>query len=150
MDDCIDDDAFEPPRSKRHLQGKENDDAFEPPRLKLHLQGKENASILKKSKRYEDAFNVSEQEFCKMSKPFVVKNTQKNNDWEYNNFQSWVRSHNDHFPEAQCPEDLLDKTPWDMKALSYWLCHYVCKTRKMDGSKYPFMDYLQACLNTCD
>ena len=137
MDDFVDDDAFEPPRSKRRLPGKENDDAFEPPRLKLRLQGKENASILKKSKRYEDVFNVSEQEFCKMSKPFVAKNTQKNNDWAYNNFQSWVRSRNDHFPEARCPEDLLDKTPWDVKALSYWLCRYVCETRKADGSKYP-------------
>jgi len=83
MDDFVDDNAFEAPRSKRRLQGKENDDAFEPPRLKLRLQGKENASILKKSKCYEDAFNVSEQEFCKMLKPFVVKNTQKNNNWAY-------------------------------------------------------------------
>jgi len=62
MDDFIDDDTFELPRSKRHLQGKENNNTFEPLRLKLRLQDK-------KSKRYEDAFNVSEQEFCKMSKP---------------------------------------------------------------------------------
>jgi len=101
MDDFVDDDTFEPPRSKRRLQGKENDNAFQPPRLKLHLQGKKNASILNESKCYEDAFNVSKQEFCKMSKPFVIKNTQKNNNWHtIANFQSWVCSRNDHFPEA--------------------------------------------------
>ena len=51
MDDFVDDDAFEPPRSKRRLKGKEN--AQKP------LQ-------LKKSKRYEGAFNTSDQEFCEL------------------------------------------------------------------------------------
>ena len=60
IDEFVDHDTFEPPRSKRCLQGKEND-AFEPPRSNLRLHGKENAQY-EESKRYEDAFNVFEQE----------------------------------------------------------------------------------------
>ena len=57
--------------------------------------------------------------------------------WAYSNFQLWLCNRNTCFPEDRCPENILDKTPWDSKALSFWLCRYVCETRKEDGSKYP-------------
>ena len=64
--------------------------------------------------------------------PFVVK-THKRITTEHTITSG--RSCNDCCFEARCPENIVLKTPWDVKALSYWLCHYVC-------------DYLLACFNT--
>ena len=66
--------------------------------------------------------------------PFVVK-THKRITTEHTITSG--RSCNDRCFEARCPENIVLKTPWDVKALSYWLCHYVCERKEGGWVKVP-------------
>jgi len=46
-------------------------------------------------------------------------------------------SRNNRFFEARCPKNILLKTPWDVKALSYWSCRYVCERKEGGWVKVP-------------
>ena len=52
--------------------------------------------------------------------------TRKKNDWAYRNFMQWRENHNIAFPDNHCPEDLIEKPPWDPPALAFWLARYAC------------------------
>ena len=66
-------------------------------------------------------------------------NTAKNNEWAYNNFESWRIARNKRFPKMQCPDDVFSSK----EVASEWLCKNITETRKADGSEYtPHSLYL--------
>ena len=67
----------------------------------------------------------------------VPANTKKSNEWAYKNFQLWRDNRNRLYPDMECPEDLLQKPPWDPAAMSFWLSRFACETRSTAGEKYP-------------
>jgi len=87
--------------------------------------------VPEENKSYEDAFNLLEQEFCRA---ICCQNTQR---ITTEHTITSGRSCNDRCFEARCPENIVLKTPWDVKALSYWLCHYVCERKEGGWVKVP-------------
>ena len=147
MSDFVDSSAFRDDASAK-AKGKEN-------RLSLSLSRKKKSQAMsatspkrsrlsvKQASGNEVALNNTRFEFKKtdsykeMSVRFVPQNTKKNNNWAYNNFQSWRENRNREFPDEQCPLDLIESPPWDCSALSYWLARFGCETRNALGRKYP-------------
>ena len=82
-------------------------------------------------------FSKSPPSYSGMAVKFVPTNTKKNNDWAYNNFNSWREARNRAFPTDQCPLDLIETPPWDCHALCYCLARFACETRNKEGKKYP-------------
>ena len=113
-------------------------------------KGKENRfrplSLKKKSSNAPPAkrpcLQSSENDFSKIdsyseiSVQAVPKNTKKNNDWAYKNFQAWLETRNRAHLENQCPADLLQPL-WDPQAMVYWLPRFACETRNTSGGPYP-------------
>ena len=61
----------------------------------------------------------------------------RNDDWAVNNFCQWLTQRNKAHPDHLCPESLLEKRPWSVKHLSFWLARYACETRSKVSAKYP-------------
>ena len=60
-------------------------------------------------------------------------NTAENNEWVYNNFESWRTARNKkRFPKMQCPDDVFSSK----EVACEWLCKYITETRKTGGSEY--------------
>ena len=59
-------------------------------------------------------------------------NTAMNNEWVYNNFESWRTARNKLFPKMQCPYDVFSSG----EVACEWLCKNITETRKVDGSEY--------------
>ena len=57
----------------------------------------------------------------------------KNNDWAVSNYRTCSKVHLD----CICPEDFLEKRPWNSEEICFWLARYACETRSKNGSKYP-------------
>ena len=84
-----------------------------------------------------DFTKADEGRYSAMSVPFVPANTKKSNEWAYKNFQLWRDNRNRLYPDTECPEDLLQKPPWDPAVMSFWLSRFACETRSTAGEKYP-------------
>ena len=79
---------------------------------------------------------VSDDRMREIAKGSVLLNTKKNTAWTVNVFLEWCAARNN-LPDVQetCPEDLLERA--DPGELNHWLCKFVTKVRKKDGSYYP-------------
>ena len=68
---------------------------------------------MNESSQFEEAFSAtSEDQYDKLPKGFVTKNTGKCTNWAINNFNEWCKERNALLPDQeQCPEDLLTKLP---------------------------------------
>ena len=55
-------------------------------------------------------------------------NTAKNNEWAYNNFESWRTARNKRYPEMRCPDDVFSSK----EVACEWLCKYVTETRTLN------------------
>ena len=72
-------------------------------------------------------FNLDNDDFETMSKPFQPKNTQQS--------PSWVKERNKHKCQDKCPHDVLLTA--DKATLAYWLGCFVPEARRQDGQPYP-------------
>ena len=57
-------------------------------------------------------FSCDAGSYDEMTEQFVPSNANKNIDWAYKNFQTWIIDHNQLNPDCPCPRDLLEP-PWD-------------------------------------
>ena len=154
IDEFVDHDTFEPPRSKRCLQGKENN-AFEPPRSNLRLHGKENASIRRKQtlwRRFQRSWARIISVTC--PKPFV-KNTPKKKITTGDTItcSCGFLVGTTTFLKLDVLRTSWTKLPgkWKHFLIGY-LAMWVRRGRQMGQSnlRVAFMGYLQACFDTCD
>lgn len=83
------------------------------------------------------AKSLPDDEYAKMTKRVVPKNTKKNTSWAVRNFHEWREQPNKRHPTEHCRADILDSTPWDPEELKKWLCRFATETRRADGNKYP-------------
>ena len=78
------------------------------------------------------SFDTTLDELEKLMEGACPVNTAKNNEWVYNNFESWRTARNKRFPKMQCPDDVFSSK----EVACEWLCKYITETRKGDGSEY--------------
>ena len=91
-----------------------------------------------------DFSKTDEGTYAEMSVPFIPENTKKNNEWAYKNFQLWRENRNRTYPDNQCPEDILQKSPWDPAAMSFWLARFACETCNTAGPVTTVFSLLSA------
>ena len=134
MDDFVDSTAFKKGKENRFrplsLAHKKKSRVNAPPTKRPCLQSSENKAVA-------DRFDFSKDDaYSEMAVQFVPKNTKKNNDWAYKNFEAWLESRNRAHPDDQCSADLL-QPPWDPQAMAHWLPRFACETRNTAGCRYP-------------
>ena len=98
MVDFVESTAFEKEKENRclSLSLKKKSRANAPPTKRPCLQSSENQAPERFDFMKDDAYS-------EMSVQFVPKNTKKNNDWAFKNFQAWLETRNRAYPDAQCP-----------------------------------------------
>ena len=85
------------------------------------------------------SFDTTLDELEKLMEGACPVSTAKNNEWVYNNFESWRTARNKRFSKTQCPDDVFSSK----EVACEWLCKYITETRKGDGSEYtPHSLYL--------
>ena len=99
-------------------------------RLSLSLKVEKEGPRIAAGERFE-LVDVAEVESAKQ--PIVPANTQKATKWAVGAFEDWVSQRNKR-SEEQCPPDVLMTD--DGELLCKWLCVFVTKLRKADGSEY--------------
>jgi hypothetical protein len=80
-------------------------------------------------------FDIDDNDFETMSKPFQPKNTQLSTSWGLKTFTVWVKERNKHKSQEKCPDDVLMTN--DKSTLAYWLGRFVTEARRQDGKPYP-------------
>ena len=61
-------------------------------------------------------------------------NTAKNTEWAVRTFEVWRTARNEKHPLDLCPSELFSTK--DHQEICDWLCKFVVKTRKGDGTEY--------------
>ena len=93
-----------------------------------------------KKQRFRDSISKN---LAELTTPVVPENTRKNTTWALRNFRDWRAERAERYPEEVCPEDLLERRPWDIVGLNRWLSIFLHETRKSGGERYPFSSVYQ-------
>ena len=116
-----------------------DDSDFElPPPLKKKKRaagsGKNQKEADNKQSRFAIMSNLDQLNVSK--KALTTKNTEKSTTWALRAFNAWIQERNAviESESEKCPVDILATS--DNKQLCHWLCVFVTKVRKSDGSKY--------------
>ena len=99
---------------------------------------KKRLSLSLKKRRFGDSISEN---LADVTTPVVPENTKKNTSWVLRNFRDWRAERAERYPEEVCPEDLLDRRPWDIVGLNRWLSIFTHETRKSDDEQYPSQVY---------